>query len=369
MQNAGRVLSKAQILDHVWNYDFGGEANVVESYVSYLRRKVDTTEPRLLHTLRGVGYVLRDAARVSRRNPARVRACSGPRCGSRWSWPSSCSRPSASPSPASSSPTAAARLPRRPGRPGPRAGWRTGRPQRQGPGERRQPVRDQPGRVLRAARPCRASVASPNEFATDDAGPARPRRRATSSAPTGKPVHGRRGDGDRVAGRGASHGRPRRCDGEPVVRCTCAGSPSTTSRTRPTAWCSSSSLVGARRRWPCSAGSATSSSARSPAPAGRGRADRGRDRRRRPEPPGAGDRRAHRGRPAARCASTRCSARSSRRSRPRGVRERGARVRGADAPVRRRRQPRAAHAADVDPRLRRALPPGRGRRTGRAWTG
>jgi two-component system, OmpR family, response regulator len=59
MQNSGRVLSKAQILDHVWNYDFGGDANVVESYVSYLRRKVDTTEPRLLHTLRGVGYVLR----------------------------------------------------------------------------------------------------------------------------------------------------------------------------------------------------------------------------------------------------------------------------------------------------------------------
>jgi two-component system OmpR family response regulator len=59
MQNAGRVLSKAQILDHVWHYDFGGDANVVESYVSYLRRKIDTTEPRLLHTLRGVGYVLR----------------------------------------------------------------------------------------------------------------------------------------------------------------------------------------------------------------------------------------------------------------------------------------------------------------------
>src|SRR3954447_86267 len=59
LQNTGRVLSKAQILDHVWNYDFGGEANVVESYVSYLRRKVDTTEPRLLHTIRGVGYVLR----------------------------------------------------------------------------------------------------------------------------------------------------------------------------------------------------------------------------------------------------------------------------------------------------------------------
>ncbi|MEU8267237.1 response regulator transcription factor [Sphaerisporangium sp. NPDC049002] len=59
MVNAGRVLSKAQILDHVWNYDFGGDRNVVESYVSYLRRKVDTVEPRLIHTLRGVGYVLR----------------------------------------------------------------------------------------------------------------------------------------------------------------------------------------------------------------------------------------------------------------------------------------------------------------------
>ena len=59
LHNPGRVLSKSQILDHVWHYDFGGEANVVESYVSYLRRKIDTTEPHLLHTLRGVGYVLR----------------------------------------------------------------------------------------------------------------------------------------------------------------------------------------------------------------------------------------------------------------------------------------------------------------------
>jgi two-component system OmpR family response regulator len=59
LRNPRRVLSKAQILDHVWEYDFGGDANVVESYVSYLRRKIDTSEPRLLHTLRGVGYVLR----------------------------------------------------------------------------------------------------------------------------------------------------------------------------------------------------------------------------------------------------------------------------------------------------------------------
>jgi two-component system OmpR family response regulator len=62
LSNPGRVLSKAQILDHVWNYDFNGEANIVESYVSYLRRKIDTAEPRLLHTLRGVGYVLRQPA-------------------------------------------------------------------------------------------------------------------------------------------------------------------------------------------------------------------------------------------------------------------------------------------------------------------
>ncbi|WCZ35934.1 putative transcriptional regulatory protein TcrX [Corynebacterium heidelbergense] len=57
--NAEVVLSKSKILDHVWNYDFGGDGNVVESYVSYLRRKMDTQEPRLLHTIRGVGYVLR----------------------------------------------------------------------------------------------------------------------------------------------------------------------------------------------------------------------------------------------------------------------------------------------------------------------
>ncbi len=60
MVNAGTVLSKPRILDHVWNYDFGGDVNVVESYVSYLRRKVDTGEKRLIHTLRGVGYVMRE---------------------------------------------------------------------------------------------------------------------------------------------------------------------------------------------------------------------------------------------------------------------------------------------------------------------
>jgi two-component system OmpR family response regulator len=60
LANQGRVLSKAQILDHVWNYDFGGAGGVVETYVGYLRRKVDNVDPRLIHTIRGVGYVLRE---------------------------------------------------------------------------------------------------------------------------------------------------------------------------------------------------------------------------------------------------------------------------------------------------------------------
>lgn len=59
--NAGTVLSKQRILDHVWCYNFSGNAGIVESYVSYLRRKIDTDDDkRLLHTLRGVGYVLRE---------------------------------------------------------------------------------------------------------------------------------------------------------------------------------------------------------------------------------------------------------------------------------------------------------------------
>ncbi len=57
--NAGRVLSRAQILDHVWAYDFDGDSSVVETYMSYLRRKVDHVEPKLLHTVRGVGYCMR----------------------------------------------------------------------------------------------------------------------------------------------------------------------------------------------------------------------------------------------------------------------------------------------------------------------
>ncbi|GAA3350076.1 response regulator transcription factor [Amorphoplanes nipponensis] len=57
--NAGRVVSKAQILDRVWKYDFGGDGRIVESYVYYLRRKIDKAGPPLIHTVRGVGYALR----------------------------------------------------------------------------------------------------------------------------------------------------------------------------------------------------------------------------------------------------------------------------------------------------------------------
>jgi two-component system OmpR family response regulator len=59
LMNAGRVLSRAQILDHVWDYDFGGDASVLETYISYLRRKIDWADPPLVHTVRGVGYVVR----------------------------------------------------------------------------------------------------------------------------------------------------------------------------------------------------------------------------------------------------------------------------------------------------------------------
>jgi len=58
--NPDRVLSRAQILDHVWEYDFGGGANVVETYVSYLRKKIDVLGPPLIQTVRGVGYALRN---------------------------------------------------------------------------------------------------------------------------------------------------------------------------------------------------------------------------------------------------------------------------------------------------------------------
>jgi two-component system OmpR family response regulator len=61
MRNARRVVSKAQILDRVWKYDFGGQANVVELYISYLRKKIDVGRAPMIHTLRGVGYVLKPA--------------------------------------------------------------------------------------------------------------------------------------------------------------------------------------------------------------------------------------------------------------------------------------------------------------------
>jgi two-component system OmpR family response regulator len=59
MANPRRVLTRGQLLDHVWQYDFGGDARVLETYISYLRKKVDVEAPALIHTVRGVGYSLR----------------------------------------------------------------------------------------------------------------------------------------------------------------------------------------------------------------------------------------------------------------------------------------------------------------------
>jgi two-component system, OmpR family, response regulator len=61
MRNSKRVLSKAQILDRVWSYDFGGRSNIVELYISYLRKKIDNGREPMIHTLRGAGYVLKPA--------------------------------------------------------------------------------------------------------------------------------------------------------------------------------------------------------------------------------------------------------------------------------------------------------------------
>ena len=60
MGNAGRVVSRGQILDHVWEYDFGGESAIIESFISSLRKKVDAAGPKLIHTVRGVGYSIRE---------------------------------------------------------------------------------------------------------------------------------------------------------------------------------------------------------------------------------------------------------------------------------------------------------------------
>jgi two-component system OmpR family response regulator len=62
MLNPRRVLSKAQILDRVWSYDFGGRAHVVELYISYLRKKIDKGRPPMIHTVRSIGYVLKPAS-------------------------------------------------------------------------------------------------------------------------------------------------------------------------------------------------------------------------------------------------------------------------------------------------------------------
>ncbi|MFJ7750117.1 response regulator transcription factor [Arthrobacter sp. NPDC097144] len=61
MENARRVVSKTQILNRVWDYDFGGQANIVELYISYLRKKIDAGRPPMIHTVRGAGYVLKPA--------------------------------------------------------------------------------------------------------------------------------------------------------------------------------------------------------------------------------------------------------------------------------------------------------------------
>lgn len=60
LANRGRVLTRAQLLDHVWEYDFDGDSSIVDTYISYIRKKIDVGEPKLIHTIRGVGFCLRE---------------------------------------------------------------------------------------------------------------------------------------------------------------------------------------------------------------------------------------------------------------------------------------------------------------------
>src|SRR5690606_27181007 len=104
MRNQRRVVSKAQILDRVWNYDFGGRSSVVELYISYLRKKIDQGRTPLIHTVRGVGYMIKAPQRRPPNLRPRPRPTSPPLAGRvgfspsrRASWrPSSGSSPSSS---------------------------------------------------------------------------------------------------------------------------------------------------------------------------------------------------------------------------------------------------------------------------------
>jgi len=62
LRNTGSVLTRSQLLDHVWEYDFDGDSSIVDTYISYLRKKLDSVEPKLIHTIRGVGFCLRNDA-------------------------------------------------------------------------------------------------------------------------------------------------------------------------------------------------------------------------------------------------------------------------------------------------------------------
>ena len=335
MLNARRALSKSQILDHVWEYDFDGDANVVETYISYLRKKIDKLGPPLIHTIRGVGYTLRTPAReLSRRDAARAAAARARRAGARSGWrspgvvtyreqrsflstasTSSSRRRSRSdqllarddPSPTGSPAGGYVRDPQpggcvacsRDDRRGstPRSAHAAGEPPRVGPSHGRTPPATAP-----QYRPC---VRGPRIGVNGDRWSSRSRSRDVD-ADAAPPAARRAGRRDRAC-----------C-----------------SRSASLAW------------WVVEARAAAARA---------DERDRRRDRGRRPLAARSNRRRAHRGRPA------RPRAQRDARHRSRQAFAERTRLRSAAAPVRRRRVARAAHAAHVDPRLRRAVPPRRGR--------
>ena len=366
MLNPRRVLTRAQLLEHVWDYDFGGDARVLETYVSYLRKKLDVHGPPLIHTVRGVGYALRQpptSVMALAARPAARRRCSRSRAvGLLLLGAHHLRRAALVPArprrPAGARRAARGRRARSPTR-GHRPGRRRDRDGDRGGGPPAAAARHRPAarHLRRAARrrrqgARRAIVFGYGQNVTADA------RRSRRTSPVGKliTVDGEDGDGTRyrvLAARDPFDGgttvvavplQRRRPDAAPPAR-------------------SSRALVIAGVLLALGA-AALGRRARRPAAARPHGPHRRRDRRRRPLAPRRADRPAHRGRPPRH--------RAQRDARPAraGVR-RAPGERGPAAPVPRRRLARAAHAAGVDPRLRRAVPHGRrararGRREGDA---
>ena len=346
------MLSKAQILDHVWQYDFGGDGGVVETYIGYLRRKLDTVDPKLIHTVRGIGYTIRATELVVRLS-LRARLAGGDGAGRGRARRSSASIVTR---------TTRGHLidqidARLAGRP---SGRRPGGTERSRPGPGGRPA-VRPTSTSDVGHRRRAGDVSVRPTLADD-----PRRRRRPSTPAGGGAGDRTrapftvgaasGDGVRYRVRTFERRRRRRRTSR---RCRSTdvddtiGQPGHASSSSPTAV-----IAGRARR--SSRGGCSASAIR---PIKQMTATAEQHRRRRPQPQRVPEAPAvDRGR------RSWASALNHMLERLDVAFDRAGRVAGPPAPVRGRRLPRAAHAGHDDPRLRRAVPRRRAGRPRRSST-